>query len=295
MSRLHRAVNKADREGRLTWTRPLDDRARDAAAVEEAPEPASSSRVAPTAEFPARDTTSADLAPDVGAADLPFSPLFVAATEPGSPAAEQYRLLRTRLETRDATRRTQLLLITSPRLGDGKTTTSANLALTMAREFQHKVVLVEADLRRPTLAAQFGIEATHGLIDVLLGGLSLDDALVTVPGQQLSLLPAGGEAAGATELLASPMMQRTLDGLRARFDRVIVDTTPMAVADTHVLARLADGVLMVVRAGVTPKPALERALASIDRERLLGLVLNEVDAAPGEYPYPGLVYGGTEG
>ncbi len=295
MSRLHRAVEKAEREGLLTWTRPLDDRTREAIAVEDRPERDTAETPTPAAAEPPMWSLpqDADATADFSLADLQLSPLFVAATEPGSAAAEQFRLLRTRLETRDATRRTQLVLVTSPRLGDGKTTTSANLALTMAREFQHKVVLVEADLRRPSLTARFGLDAPRGLVDVLMGELPLDEALVPIPGQHLTLLPAGAEASRSTELLTSPMMKRTLDGLRSRFDRIIVDTTPMALADTHVLARLADGVLMVVRAGITPRPALERALASIDRERLLGIVLNEVDDAPGEYPYPGLVYGGS--
>lgn len=295
MSRLHRAVEKAEREGLLTWTRPLDDRTRQPIALEDRPERDTGETPTPAAAEPPMwsPRQDADATADFSLADLQLSPLFVAATEPGSAAAEQFRLLRTRLETRDATRRTQLVLVTSPRLGDGKTTTSANLALTMAREVQHKVVLVEADLRRPSLTARFGLDAPRGLVDVLMGELPLDEALVAIPGQRLTLLPAGAEASRSTELLTSPMMKRTLDGLRSRFDRIVVDTTPMALADTHVLARLADGVLMVVRAGITPRPALERALASIDRERLLGIVLNEVDDAPGEYPYPGLVYGGS--
>jgi len=339
MSRLHRAVEKAQREGLLTWTRPLEGQSRQAATLDEPGEtggqesPVSASTALTDAQEPAtpasmrhaRDAAPSELRNQAGAdrpgrfeaqaatpgpaappawfnpidledevdlRDAAFSPLFVAATEPGSAAAEQYRLLRTRLEARDATRRTQLLVVTSPRLGDGKTTTSANLALTMAREFQHRVVLVEADLRRPSLAARFGMQAERGLVDVLMGALALEDALVTVPGHQLTLLPAGAEAARSTELLASSMMQQVLEELRARFDRIVVDTPPVALADTHVLARLADGVMVVVRAGVTPRPALERALASIDRERLLGIVLNEVDDGPGEYAYPGLEYSG---
>jgi Mrp family chromosome partitioning ATPase len=75
--------------------------------------------------------------------------------------------------------------------------------------------------------------------------------------------------------------------LRARFDRIVIDTPPVILADTHVLARLADGVLIVVRAGVTPRPALEHALAGVDRARVLGIVMNAVDSAPGEYAYAG--------
>jgi capsular exopolysaccharide synthesis family protein len=297
MSRLHRSVEKAEREGLLQWTRPLEGQ-RQTTTVEDppAPQPVETvdAHVPPVMTFESPRWEPSELPPDDPRVSGPlFSPLFVAATEPGSAAAEQYRLLRTRLEARDATRRTQLLLVTSPKLGDGKTTTAANLALTMAREVQHKVVLVEADLRRPSLAAGFGIEAEQGLVDVLIGALPLEDALIKVPDHDLVLLPAGTQAASSTELLASLTMQRVLDALRARFDRIVVDTPPVGLSDTHVLARLADGILVVVRAGVTPRPALERALASMDRERLLGIVLNEVDDVAGGYAYPAGYGGGS--
>jgi capsular exopolysaccharide synthesis family protein len=277
MSRIHRAVERAEREGLLTWTTGRDGD-RQAAAVEE-PRAAPAEPVIVPPVAPVWETD--------GVPDAVLSPLFVAATEPGSSAAEQFRLLRTRIEGLDSARRTQLLLVTSPRTAEGKTTTSANLALTMAQEFQHRVVLVEADLRRPNLAALFGVRAQPGLVDVLVGAATLEEALVAVPGHHLFVLPAGMPAGRSTELLASSMMQQVIDSLRARFDRIVVDTPPVTLADTHVLARLADGILIVVRAGVTQRPALEHALAGVDRERLIGVVLNEVDEMMGDYAYAG--------
>lgn len=277
---IHRAVAKAEREGLLTWTTGDDRSAR--ASANEAPR-----------EFVAPPPPSAVFPSDVSAwmpsdaAAVPLNPLFVAATEPESAAAEQYRILRTRLEGRDGGRRCQFILVTSPGVGDGKTLTSANLALTMAQEFQNTVVLVEADMRRPTLAGLFGVRAEPGLVDVLVGAATLEDALVSVPGHNLFVLPAGLAAGRSTELLASSMMARVAEALRARFDRIVIDTPPVTLADTHVLARLADGVLIVVRAGVTPRPALEHALAGVDRERVLGIVMNAVDSVPGEYAYAG--------
>ncbi|HXW08863.1 MAG TPA: CpsD/CapB family tyrosine-protein kinase [Vicinamibacterales bacterium] len=288
MTRLHRAVEKAEREGRLSWTLP---ETRPPAQPQE-PEPLDPPATAapPDADaFALADPVAMPSQPADG--DLGMDPLFVAVTAPGSLAAEQYRLLRTRIESHEQGRRTQILLVTSPRIGDGKTTTSANLALTMAQEFQQRVVLVEADLRRPTLAAQFGVRSEPGLVDVLVGAATLDEALVNVPDHQISLLSAGLPAARSSELLASTMMQRTLTALRGRFTRIVIDTPPVALADTHVLARLADGVLVVVRAGVTPKPAVERALAGVDRDRLMGIVLNEVDETADEYAYAGRVAG----
>jgi capsular exopolysaccharide synthesis family protein len=292
MSRIHRAVAKAEQEGLLTWT------AGEGAAVRP---PLSEP---PQIDAPPRDTvrlpplpddawTAGDPAAWAPSSDPALSPLLVAATAPNSPAAEQYRLLRTRLENGSRGRRSHFVLVTSPGAGDGKTVTSANLALTMAQEFHHTVVLVEADMRKPALAGLLGVRPEPGLVDVLVGAATLDEALVTAPGQNLFVLPAGLAAGRSTELLASAMMARVADALRSKFDRIVIDTPPVTLADTHVIARLADGVLMVVRSGVTPRPALEHALAGVDRERLIGMVLNEVDTAPGEYAYARVHAGGA--
>ena len=290
MSGIHRAMQKAERDGLLTWTQ--NDERRPAPSVVEASPRVSRSESAvslvdppPTWEVPA-DGGVEPIHGTIGD-EMPYSPLFVVARDPGSLAAEQYRLLRTRLEGRENSGRTQVLVVTSPRVGEGKTITSANLALTMSQEFQHRVLLLEADLRRPMLAALFGVSQGPGLVDVVTGGASIDDALVTVPGQQLCLLPAGDGAARSAELLASTSMQRTLEMLRSRFDRIVIDTPPMTLADTHVIARLADGLIIVVRSGVTPRPAVERALAAVDRRRLVGIVLNEVEDKPDVYSYAG--------
>jgi len=291
MSRFHRAIEKAEREGLMTWTTGAESGPAVAVADAPPPPPIREPIVTPPPR-PAPPPIMDRVEPPAQGWDAPsaLSPLFVAANEPGSLAAEQYRLLRTRLEGDETGRRARLLLVTSARVGDGKTTTSANLALTMAQEYQHKVVLVEADLRRPTLASLFGVRSEPGLVDVLLGSASLDEALVEVPGQHLYILPAGAAAARSTELLASTMMERVIDGLRARFSRVVLDTPPMTLSDTHVLTRLADGVLMVVRAGITPRPAVERALAGVNREKLIGVVLNEVDNTSSDYGYSGVEY-----
>jgi capsular exopolysaccharide synthesis family protein len=292
MSRIHRAVEKADREGLLTWTK--GDQGGTATALQDPPAvapppslPRARAPRPPAWNPPPVEPTSWEAPHPTLADNITLSPMFVAATDPGSTAAEHYRLLRTRLESKENGRRTQLLLVTSPRMGDGKTTTSGNLALTMAQEFHQRVVLVEADLRRPTLADLFGLPAGPGLVDVLLGGASIESALVQIPGQQLYLLPGGMAAPRSAGLLESSMMQRTLEALRGRFDRIVMDAPPVTVADTHVLSRMADGVLFVVRAGVTPRSAVERALAEMDGEKLLGVVLNDSDSADDAgYGYP---------
>lgn len=278
MSRLQRAVAKAEREGLLAWT-GREDANRPAPAQDR---PSSNQRFPPADEPAWRTETATTDSSDEVAGSL--SPLFVAATHPTSAAAEQYRLLRTRLEGRERSRRAQLVLVTSPGAGDGKTTTSANLALTMAQDFNHRVVLVEADMRRPALAGLCGISPDRGLVDILIGGATLDDVLVQLPDQNLFVLPAGHITNRSAELLGSTMMARLIEMLRARFDRIVIDSPPVTLADTHVLARLADGVLIVVRAGITSRPALEHALEGVERERIVGLVLNDVDLSVGAYP-----------
>jgi capsular exopolysaccharide synthesis family protein len=284
MSRLQRALAKAEEEGLLTWTGGDHRSARASMVAEAEARVPAHPTTAPRhhAIEPAQDPIEWSPAYETTAV---LSPLFVAANDPGSPAAEQYRLLRTRLEGREQGRRSQLIVVTSPLIGDGKTITSANLALTMAQEYQHTVALVEADLRRPSLATLMGIRPEPGLVDVLVGAATLEEALVSVPAHNLTVLPAGVAAGRAAELLASSAMSSVADTLRARFNRIVIDTPPVTLADTHVLARLADGVLFVVRSGVTPTPALEHALEGLDRSRVMGVVLNAVDATENAYTY----------
>jgi capsular exopolysaccharide synthesis family protein len=215
-----------------------------------------------------------------------FDPMLVAAVASHALAAEQYRTLRTRLVLLEEGRARRVLLVTSPAKGDGKSITAANLALTMAQEFNRKVVLVDADLRRPTVHTLLGIPQQPGLVDVLGGDVSLQDAIVELADVRLAVVPAGQPPIQPAELLGSSGMRRLLESLRSRFDRVIVDMPPVVpLADVGVLAPQCDGVLLVVRAGVTPKPLIERALGTFDAERLLGVVLNESGAGEPEYGY----------
>lgn len=278
MSGLQRATERAGREGLLRWTRSGADGADGGVAVQ----PRTGVDV-PKAQLP---STSAVVAPQESAPGdgRQLNDLLVSIARPTSFAADQFRFLRTRMERLESNGHVQALLVTSPASGEGKTTTSANLALTMARELREKVVLVEGDMRRPTLSTIFGVRAEPGLVDVLMGTCSLEDAVVEVPGQ-LFLLPAGLAGMSSTELFASSMMQRTLEALRERFSRIVIDSAPATTAETHALTRLADRVLVVVRAGVTPRPALARALAIIDQQRVLGIVLNDVESVPEAYGY----------
>ena len=258
--------------------RPLhDDSARQVRSRPSEPQPAaatlSDARVTPVTPPPAHQSVAIDERPGA-TADL--DPHLVAAVAPTSLAAEQYRSLRARIKRAENGRALRTLAITSPNKGDGKSLTAANLALTMAQEFQDRVLLMDCDLRRPTVHQLFGLSDGPGVGDVLMGVAELDQTLVSLTEHHLTILPAGLPPSHPAELLGSATMRRLLDTLRTRFDRILIDVPPVSpLADLHILAPMIDGLLMIVRAGVTPKPAIERALAGLDASKVLGLVLNE--------------------
>lgn len=219
----------------------------------------------------------ADATPARVAQRLPLSAALVAALHPNALASEQFRTLRTRIANSANGRGARTLLVTSPGRGEGKSVMAANLALTMGQEMQQRVCLVDCSLRDAAVHALFGLPETPGLADVLRGDASLDDALVPLGDYQLTILPAGRLPTHPAELLASRDMRKTLDILRSRFDRVVIDApAAQPMADVSILLPLVDGALLIVRAGVTGTPAIQQALGSLDQSRVLGIVLNDI-------------------
>ena len=205
-----------------------------------------------------------------------LDPILVAALHPGATVAEQYRALRTRMSHADHGAPVNVILVTSPGRREGKSLTAANLGLTMAQDFQRRICVVDADLRHSRLRSLFGVSEGPGLADVLVGRATLADALINLEDQQITLLPAGALPAHPAELLGSTAMRRTIQTLRSQFDRVIIDAPSAApLADIGILTPLVDSVLLVVRAGVTTKPAIQEAASTIGHAKLLGVVLND--------------------
>ena len=283
MSRIQEILKKAEREGSVHRTRAIvAERPAASATAQALAEPPLSRVEAPPVTIPVVP------APAPRQIATAADPRLVAATAPQSIAAEQYRSLRTRVSRAENGRPLRTIIITSPNKGDGKSLTAANLAITMAQEFQQRVLLVDADLRRPSIHRLFGIDETPGLSDVLMGGATLDDALVSAGEHRLAILPSGPVPSHPAELLGSAAMRRVLDTLRTRFDRILIDMPPVApLADVAIASTMADGVLMIVRAGVTPKPAIERALSGLDASKVLGLVLNDAGESTNAYGYGG--------
>jgi polysaccharide biosynthesis transport protein len=220
-----------------------------------------------------------------------FRALLVALLHSHSPVGEAYRTLRTNLQLLSGDRLARVLLVTSATLQEGKTTTLANLALTLARNGL-RVLVVDANLRRPTLARYFGRSERPGLADVLAGRSRWRDCLRTVDGElwqcdedglggldHLQIIDSGGIPPNPSELLSAPAMAQFLDEVRMEFDMVLLDTPPMLpVADAAIVARRADGVLLVSQAGKIGRQLLKRPKAQLDsaRARVIGVVLNDV-------------------
>jgi protein-tyrosine kinase len=281
MTRAHRILSKADRDGTTRHMAPAlergdiellsDRRSRFAwnpgedlapSVVDDTPLPPAPRELAPPVA--ARPVFGTTLVKDL-----------VAALSPFSPAAEQFRTLRTRIAQVESAGQRRVILVTSPGTGDGKTVTAANLALTMAQEFQRQVLLIDADLRNARLHECLGIAREPGLSDVLAGDVPLEDALVSLSEYRVIALPAGTPHGRPTELLSSEPMRRLIENLGRRFDRVVIDSTSAHFADAGVLEPLVDGVLLIVRAGRTSRPSVARALGLVPRAKLLGLVLND--------------------
>ncbi len=199
---------------------------------------------------------------------------------PSSPLAESFRSLRTSVLLSTAPRPPQSLLVTSAQVGEGKTSTACNLAVSFAQRGE-PVLLIDADLRRPSVAKTLGVPNEKGLSSFLTGAHSLDDVLIPydrVP--NLWVLPAGPRPPDPAELLSSHMMDTTLKDLLKRFTQVVIDSPPLLlVTDAVVLSAIVDGVILVVASGSTARGALTRAHRILENAgaRMLGMVLNKVD------------------
>ncbi len=198
---------------------------------------------------------------------------------------EAYRTLRTNLLFSQAAGSLQSIVITSPGPEEGKTVTVGNLALAFAQQGL-RVLLVDSDLRRPRLAARFGLPKSPGLTDVLTGAIEVKKGVRQTDIRGLHLLPSGKIPPNPSELLGGCRMERLLDGLAEHYDVILLDSPPiLAAPDAAVLGAVADGVLVVVRAGDTDRKAAEHAIQQLERvgARVVGAVLNDPDARVPRY------------
>ena len=213
-----------------------------------------------------------------------LSPSLVYYHRPGSREAEAYRSLRTTLfhSLKDGT--DKVIQITSAEPGDGKSTTSANLAIAIAQSGK-KVLLIDGDLRRPTMHTLFGLPQDIGLTDVLMSEIEWPNAVRSTRLPSLSVLTAGLCPSNPAELLSNERLPQMLKAARGMFDLIIVDTPPMlAVSDPAIISPHIDGLLLVVRMGKNKRAAAQRARETIDSHgiRLYGVIANDVDYSTDE-------------
>jgi protein-tyrosine kinase len=183
--------------------------------------------------------------------------------------------------TRSGTSTSDVLAVCSSIGGEGRTTLTLGLAVTIAQDFpDRQVLLVEADLKHPVLAKDFGVEPTPGLADCLMTSRPVQFAYQPTFLDNLNFIPAGEAPRGAGRLLASSRMAAAVDAMRQTHDVVILDTPPvLSNSDALILSDLADGVIFVVRAGATPLAQVNRALEQLDEEKLRGVVLNAAQSS----------------
>ncbi|PKN16217.1 MAG: polysaccharide biosynthesis protein [Deltaproteobacteria bacterium HGW-Deltaproteobacteria-23] len=210
-------------------------------------------------------------------------PLLKVGSSDNEPIAEEYRKLKAVIMQTARKQGMPYILLVASAVGDeGKSVTAVNLALNIARDNDQHVVLVDADLRKPSLAKYLNLNGDTGLADFLRGSLSLKDSLVPVGVKKLLLMPAGKTLGNPVELLSSERMKLLIEQLRCSVPPafVIIDTSPLLLfAEGRVLSSLVDGVIFVVKAGGASKLHISEALSTLKDANVLGLVCNQATDA----------------
>ena len=217
--------------------------------------------------------------------------LLVTANDPHTQAAEEYRKLKSVIVklTKSASF-LNMLMVTSSIGSEGKSVTAANLALSLAQEFDHTVLLVDADIRKPTLHTYLGIENSIGLTDCLLDGVDVKDALIRTGIGKLSFLPAGRSVSNPAELFTSQRIKEFFLEMKHRYhDRyIIIDTPPvLPFAETRSLSAIVDGIVLVAKEGLVTLHNIEETMECLKGTAMLGIVYNQAtqEFHPDRYQY----------
>lgn len=189
---------------------------------------------------------------------------------------EQYRLLRSKLSSLNGSHTNNVLAITSARKGEGKSLTSVNLAIVMAEDTKKKILLIDGDMRKPSIHTFFNCKAEYGLIDLLMHKADIESAMIPSGIKNLTLLLAGEPSKSPSDLLAASVFREIIEKIRKRFDYIIIDSPPiMPFAVMNIISDVVDGILLVVRAEKTPKEMILEALKTLNKENIIGVVFND--------------------
>jgi protein-tyrosine kinase len=284
VSKFFKALQQAEQEQalRLPAERAGDRNARPSVAIEPAVmpdphDPGMRSRDVRAGEVPREATAERTSAQTTIRGIEGVEEHLVSLLRPSSFEAAQYRSLSHGLERLRETGSVKVVGITSPSGGDGKTVTAINLAVALAQDARSRVLLLEADLRKPMVARYLGLaDSNRGLVQAITRpGLPLEHAVTRLPGTRLDVLVAGHPSAAPYEALGSSRATEIVLEARQAYDHVVVDTPPLVgMPEGRVIERLVDGHLIVVRAQRTLRSLLDEALKIIDASKAIGLVFN---------------------
>jgi len=201
---------------------------------------------------------------------------LVAITQPHSSYCEEYRSLRTHVLHKGQRNKLKSIVVASVNPSEGKSVTALNLSWMLAQTDSTNALIIDADLRMPSLADYLGIETDKGLSDVLAGTASLADCIVKLEPSGLHILPGGEARQDVAELISGPKFKEILAEAREMFDFTIIDVPPLGIfTDATVLINQADAAVLVVRANRTRYSQMDRVLEPLPKERFLGVVLNQ--------------------
>lgn len=204
---------------------------------------------------------------------------LIVSVNPESPISEVYRLLRTNINYSFNDQVLKTIMVTSSQAGEGKSTTISNLAITYAQEGKN-VLLIDMDMRKPTLHRIFSQSNHLGLSTVLIGQTSVQEAIKETMVSHLSLLTSGPVPSSPSDIIDSTAMREMLEQLEQQYDVILIDTPPiLAVTDSVIASTLCDGVIMVVAAGKVKREHLKKAKGQLDHvnAQILGIVLNRIN------------------
>lgn len=225
-------------------------------------------------------TDMKDETPPVSPSDVVLDDKLITFFQPSSMVAEQFKRLRTYIIKPGQDNSPRTILVTSAVAGEGKSLVAINLAITIAVQLNSHALLVDCDLRNPSVSRYFGLHEAKGLTDYLMEEADIPELLVKSPIDKLSILCAGTIQENPVELIGSNRMRALIEDIKSRYnDRyIILDSSPvLATTEPSVLNEMVDSILVVVKVGETPRESVQQALTLLKKEKILGVILNRLE------------------
>ncbi|HYT41409.1 MAG TPA: CpsD/CapB family tyrosine-protein kinase, partial [Methylomirabilota bacterium] len=210
--------------------------------------------------------------------------LLITLQEPESLITEQYRILYSKLSQLIKGNPQSIFAISSSIKGEGKTISSLNLAVVMARDFGKKILLIEGDFRNPCIARYLQLKPQTGMIDILLNNADFQSSVLTFAVENLSILPVVKSVQNSSSVLSSQEMIMLISMLKEKYDFILIDCPPiLSLPDMNIIEKLVDGILLVIRAERIPRDAVKTALNSLGTDKIVGVILNDAKQPSSQY------------